>query len=150
MTKQTIGQNMLLFSSHWGDAKTFKLMPVNNECPFTEVIYDPTTTLLVVISKITKETFQNVPRLNDDGEPLRANKPRRSGVAYKEKRVVMHTLQEYYLTDVEEQVEFIKRFAINETSFNYKQYHRNMETEPTIEPVEKQGLVDANGLPIKK
>ena len=49
------GKNMLMFTTHWGEQETFKLMPVTTDCPYSEVIYDPSTTLLVVIGK-TKKT----------------------------------------------------------------------------------------------
>lgn len=35
------GKNMLLLTTYFGQAKTFKMMPINRECPYMEVVYDP-------------------------------------------------------------------------------------------------------------
>ena len=46
MSKETeYGANMLIYTTFWGNEKTFKLMPINKECPYTEVIYDTQTEL---------------------------------------------------------------------------------------------------------
>jgi len=151
MTKTKYGNNMKLFTSYWGDADTFKLMPVTDDCPFTEVIYDPTTTLLVVISKLQKDNFQTVPRLDEDGSPIRAKKPKSNGVAHREQRIVMSVLQEYYIVNKEEQEEFIKEFALNADTFSYDKYLRDMDTEPAaLAQVEMPPLVDEKGTPILK
>ena len=148
MTKN-YGKNMLLHTSYWGNADTFKLMPITMDCPFTEVIYDPGTTLLVVISKIKKENFQYVPKLDDDGETMKAKKPKQNGKAIREQRVLMPVLQEYYITDPVEQEAFIKQFAVN-PEYDYSRFLRDMDSEPTIVPAEKAPLVDAKGMPLKK
>lgn len=147
-----VGANMLAYTTNWGQQTTFKLMPVNNECPFSEVIYDPSTTLLVVIGKTKKENFQNVPRLDNDGNPVRSKNKKQNGKPYQEERVLMDVLQEYYITEYEEQMEFLKRFSINFDTFNFKKFVRDMNSEPTptLETVEKQGLVDEKGMSLKK
>lgn len=151
MTKD-FGNNMMLYTSYWGNADTFKLMPVSNDCPFVEAIYDPATTLLVVISKTSKENFQYVPRLDDQGDPIALKHPRANGKTYREQRVNLTVLQEFYLIDKDEQEAFIKKFAVNADTYKYDKYLRDMSKEPTIIGAgpEKQGLVDANGLPLNK
>ena len=54
-SKQSYGNNMLIISAIWNKADTFKLIPITKMCPYSEVIYDPLTSLLVVISNNTKE-----------------------------------------------------------------------------------------------
>lgn len=149
MKKET-GKNMLLYTTYWGEATTFKMLPVSEDCPFAEVIYDPSTTLLVVISKIQKENFQNVPRLDEDGEIIKAKKPKQNGKAFKEQRILMPVLQEYYITEKTEQEDFIKMFGINVATFNYSMFLRDMDKEPLIMPAESTPLVDAQGISLKK
>ena len=131
MKDQSFGKNMLLFTSYWGDNETFKMLPVSEDCPYAEVIYDPTTTLLVVISRIEKENFQLMPRLDDNGQPMRSSKPKENGKPYKEKRETIKVLQEYYIVEKKEQEAFIKMFAINDT-FKYKKFLRDMAKEAAV------------------
>ena len=35
------GKNMLLITSYWGDKDTFKMIPLTEDCPYSEVIYVP-------------------------------------------------------------------------------------------------------------
>lgn len=150
MSKPTnIGQNMLLHTSYWANKDTFKMMPVTEDCPFTEVIYDPATTLLVVVGRHHKQNFEMVPKLDDNGDKQVVGKGSRpNGSPIKEQRILMDVLHEYYLVDYEEQEAFIKMFAINADSYDYKKYLRNIETEPTIVSSEQSPIIDQNGKPM--
>lgn len=139
------GKNMLLITSYWSDKDTFKLIPITDDCPYSEAIYDPATTLLVVIGKTSKENFQMVPRLDEDGNPMPVKKPRANGKTYKEQRTTLSVLHEYYIVDKDEQESFIKAFAVNEKHYDYNRFLRNIEEEPTIMKVEKPTLVDESG-----
>jgi hypothetical protein len=142
------GKNMLLITSYWSDKDTFKLMPITNDCPFSEVIYDPSTTLLVVIGKTSKENFQMVPRLDEDGNPQPVKKPKANGKTFKEQRTTLNVLHEYYIVEREEQESFIKSFAVNAEEYDYDKFLRNIDKEPTIMEVEKPTLVDESGKPL--
>jgi hypothetical protein len=125
MTKNvetSYGQNMLCITTYWGQDKTFKLMPISNDCPYMEVIYDTATQMLVAISKTFKENFEMLPRLDDDGEIQRTKKPKRNGKEFKEHRMQMSVPQEYYMVERAEQESFIEAFACNAEDFNYKLY----------------------------
>jgi len=150
MIEDNYGKNMLLFTSYWGEQTTFKMMPIKEKCPFTEVIYDPSTTLLVVISKIRKNNFQFVPKLDDHGDPVQAKKPKANGKPFKEQRVTMEVMQEYYIIEPEEQEDFINTFAVNSGDFPWKDNLRDMKTEPTIHKPEKSPLVDSQGRDLKE
>ena len=67
MSKTLIGQNMMLISSSFRNVKSFSLMPVNNDCPYVEAMYDPSSGILAVITKIRKQSFHMMPRLDDNG-----------------------------------------------------------------------------------
>lgn len=140
---------MKLFTSYWGNKDTFKMMPVTDECPFLEVIYDPKLTLLVVISKQRHQKYQMMERLDENGNPIMAKKTKDNGKPWQEQRILMEVLQEYYLTNKEEQEEFIKEFAINADTFDYAKFLRDMEKEPLFHIPEQLGLVKEDGTPLK-
>lgn len=146
--KNEIGSNMMLFTSFWGQADTFKMLPVTKDCPFVEVIYDPKTTLLVVIGVTEKENYQMVPKLDDDGEPQVAKKPRSNNSRFREQRAMLKTNQEYYITEKSEQEAFIKQFAINAKDFEFSKFLRDLEAESKLTKVEAAPLLDKNGLPL--
>lgn len=152
MSKLNYGQNMKMITSYWQNKDTFKLMPLTNECPYLEVVYDPSTTLLVVISKVQKDQYQMVPRIDDNGDRIPVKKPRENSNPFKEQRVTLKTFQEFYITEKEEQEAFLKEFAINFDTYDYKKYLRDIDAEPTpiIEAPEKPALVDDKGQAVKK
>lgn len=144
------GQNMRIFTSYWGTGDTFKLMPVTDDCPYAEVIYDVSTTLLVVISKIKKNNLQLVEKLDDHGNPVPAKKPKRNNKPWMEKQIQIEVLQEYYITEKSEQEEFIKLFAINAEEYDYSKFLRDVEKEANaIHIPEQMPLVNENGQPLK-
>ena len=65
----TLGSNMLLIKSSWNDGETFKLLPVSQDCPYVECIFDPATKVFVVISKVSKTSLHMLPKLDDNGDP---------------------------------------------------------------------------------
>lgn len=150
------GKNMMLFTSYHKDGQgnsipTFKMMPVTDSCPYMEVIYDPTTTLLVVLSKDKKESFQFIPKLNDNGDVLEVKgTPRKSGHPYREQRVMLNLQQEYFIMEKDEQENFVKRFAVNAEEFDYNKYLRDLEAERTnpVQPVEQKPITDKHGAPM--
>lgn len=139
---------MRLFTSSWNNVETFKMLPITQEAPYAEVIYDPSTTLLVVVSKIQKHNFHFVPKLDDDGNIIPAKRANMNGRTYKEQRVVMPVLQEYYIEKREEQIQFIEEFASNSEYFDFKHYLRDLSQEKIMTPG-KLDIVDGQGLPIK-
>ena len=50
--------DMLLIESVWNDKKTFKMIPIDETAPYVECIFDPTSGVFVIISKIRKFTLQ--------------------------------------------------------------------------------------------
>lgn len=151
MLNLNYGQNMLLITSYWGDKDTFKLMPLTADCPYSEIVYDPASTMLVVISKDAKEQFQTVPRLNEDGSMQKAKKPKTNGKAHQEQRIAMNILTEHYIVNKKEQEAFIKLFAVNAEEYDYTRWLRDMDKEPSpIVQSEAQPLVDHTGMAIAK
>ena len=119
----TIGKNMLLVSSAFRGAKSFNLVPATPECPYVEAMYDPSSGILAVISKVMKQSYHMIPKLDDNGDPLRVKgTPREGGKTVREERRLVDTFSEFYITDKQEINDFINIFAVNAESFDFSQY----------------------------
>ena len=148
----SLGKNMILASNYWGEAKSFKMIPASDDCPYTEALFDINTGLLAVISKIKKQVFHNVPKLDDNGDRiyLKVSK-RENGKPYKEERRTLETFHEYYIIEEKEIVNFINAYAINADDYDFMHYIKlaRQKDNPEIIMPEKPGLVDATGMDIK-
>ena len=122
MTKQ-IGQNMMLVNSSFRNAKSFTLIPVSTDSPYVEAMFDPQSSILAVISKVMKQSYHMVPKLNDDGQPIRLKNPNQeTGKTVKEERRLVDTFSEFYLSDKKDIETFIQMFAVNASNFDYKEF----------------------------
>jgi hypothetical protein len=131
---------MTLITSEWGQGKTFRLMPIQINCPYVEGIYDTEGKVLVLISKIKKQTFHMLGKLDEQGDTLKLKRPRANGKPFPEERKIVDTFQEYYITEKTEIEEMVKGLAKNADSFDYKQYLEKdimMVEKPKIEIVQK-------------
>jgi hypothetical protein len=120
-----MNKSMMLITSTWGaDAqKTFKLIPVTQDAPFNEGIYDADSKVLALISKQKKESMHMLPRLNEFGDltPMKIGK-RPNGKEYAEERKTLETFYEYYVENVEEIKYLLESLAVNSDSFDYAKY----------------------------
>lgn len=105
---------MMLVQSSWNKQQTFRMVPINKDCPYVECICDPDTKVFVIISTITKNSFHMVPKLDDYGKPITGNK------GPKQEKRQATTFQEYYLEDVDSIISIVKHFAQNEKTFKFK------------------------------
>ena len=122
MTK-SIGQNMMLVNSSFRNAKSFTLIPVSADSPYVEAMFDPQSSILAVISKVMKQSYHMVPKLNDDGEPVRLKSPnQQTGKTVKEERRLVDTFSEFYLSDKKDIETFIHMFAVNASDFAYDDF----------------------------
>jgi len=122
MTKP-IGQNMMLVNSSFRNAKSFTLIPVSADSPYVEAMFDPQSSILAVISKVMKQSYHMVPKLNDDGEPVRLKSPnQQTGKTVKEERRLVDTFSEFYLSDKKDIETFIHMFAVNASDFAYDDF----------------------------
>lgn len=118
----SVEQTMMMVTSTWGDKKSFRLIPVCANSPYSEGIYDPDSKVLVMMSSLVKESLHTLPKLDDNGDPIMLKMSRPNGKKYKEQRVQLETFTEYYITEKEEIDSLLKLITINSSSFNYKQY----------------------------
>ena len=128
-----IGQNMMLVNSSFRNAKSFTLIPVSMDSPYVEAMFDPTSGILAVISKVMKQSYHMVPKLDDEGQPMRLKKPnQQTGKTVKEERRLVDTFSEFYLSDRADIETFIHMFAINADNFNVEEFFVDLKkTEPS-------------------
>ena len=115
--------SMMLVEASWQEAKTFRMIPINDECPYVECIFDPTTNVFVVISKIKKTSLHMLPKLDEYGKPIVGSK------GHKQERQKIEVFQEFYVEDKKAIEELISIFGINSQSFKYKQFFNNKKVE---------------------
>ena len=109
-------KKMMLINSIWNEQETFKLMPISEDSPYVECIYDPESKVFVVISKTKKTTLHMLPDLDSYGVRVTGTK------GAKQSRHKMEVFQEYYISDVSDMENIINMFAVNSDTFDYKKY----------------------------
>lgn len=133
-----VGQNMMLVHSSFRNAKSFTLIPVSNDSPYVEAMFDPSSGILAVISKVMKQSYHMLPKLDDTGQPVRLKVPNKvTGKTHKEERRLVDTFSEFYLSNKDDIDVFIHMFAVNAKDFDYKQYMVDVnetKTSPIIMP----------------
>lgn len=123
--------SMMLITALWNGSPSFKMIPVTEECPYVEAIYDPKQKVMAVISKTMKEQFHMLPRLDESGNMIPVKTPKEGQNPYKQQRVVIDTFQEYYIANEAEIKRFVDMFAVNHGTYDYVAI---MEQE-VVEPV---------------
>jgi hypothetical protein len=122
--------SMRLYTSIWKEQETFKMLPVSKDSPFLEVIYDTELKQLAVVGAHLKKGFTYMDKLDNNGhktkisgyEGLKKQYPTADIYPYKRERVEIDVVNEYYIKEESEQVEFIKRFAENAEGFSFQKY----------------------------
>jgi hypothetical protein len=117
-----IKPTMTLVTSQWQGMPTFRMIPATNNTAFEEAIYDPQARALVVFSRFVKQSMHLVPRLSEEGDPMKATKPRPNGKNYKEIRTTLETFPEHYVTVPEEIEHVINLHAENAASYDFKKF----------------------------
>ena len=114
---------MVLVTSTWSNTKTFKLIPIDNNSPFNEGIYDLNSKVLALIGKERKQSMHMIAKLTDMGDVLRLKIGKReNGKDYAEERKTLDTFYEYYVEEVDEIKAMIEKLAVNADTFNYQQF----------------------------
>lgn len=120
---------MMLVESTWQDTKTFKMIPISNDCPYVECIFDPSSKVFVIISKVTKTSLHMLPKLDEYGKAVSGNK------GAKQERRSIDTFQEYYIEDVKTITEITDHFAINAKKFDTGKFTKEVASKPSIAAV---------------
>lgn len=122
-------KTMMLVESTWQDTKTFKMIPVSNDCPYVECIYDPTSKVFVIISKVTKTSLHMLPKLDDYGKAVSGNR------GAKQERRALDTFQEYYIEEKDSIIDVINLFAVNAKKFDVTKFINKVSTKPSVAAV---------------
>jgi hypothetical protein len=132
---EKIGKNMILINApdFQSMAKAFKMIPITNDCPYVECMYSEKDNVLAVITKTMKQSYHMVPKLDDNGDPVKTKTQRPNGKAYKEERRLVDTFSEFYLLTPEEINGFIESFAVNAKTFDYKTFTTPKKKDPKDE-----------------
>ena len=110
---------MLCISSVWNGQDSFKVIPLTETCPYVEMIYDPEASMLVVISKIIKDAYHMIPRMDDKGDVIFVKNRKNPEKSYAEERRLVESFQEYYIHKKEEIRDIIAKFAMNSDTFDF-------------------------------
>lgn len=126
-------KTMMLVESTWQDTKTFKMIPVSNDCPYVECIYDPSSKVLVLIGKTTKTSLHMLPKLDEYGKAISGNR------GAKQERRSIDTFQEYYIENEKDIKELVKMFAVNASKFDIAKFLEKAPNKPSIAAVAENG-----------
>lgn len=126
-------KTMMLVESTWQDTKTFKMIPVSNDCPYVECIYDPSSKVLVLIGKTTKTSLHMLPKLDEYGKAISGNR------GAKQERKSIDTFQEYYIEEEKDIKEITKMFAVNASKFDIAKFLEKAPNKPSIAAVAENG-----------
>lgn len=126
-------KTMMLVESTWQDTKTFKMIPVSNDCPYVECIYDPSSKVFVLIGKITKTSLHMLPKLDEYGKAVSGNR------GAKQERRSIDTFQEYYVENEKDIKELVKMFAVNASKFDIAKFLEKAPNKPSIAAVADNG-----------
>ena len=118
-----MNKSMMLITSTWGSKKTFKMIPVEKDCPYNECIFDLDSKVLAIVGKDAKDSLHMVAKLNEWGDPVMMKiGKRQNGKEYAEERKTLNTFYEYYVEQADEIKNLVNMIAVNADTFDITQY----------------------------
>lgn len=105
---------MMTIHAEWNGKSSFRLIPIDSSCPYTEAVYDNINNILVIIGKDKRQKPHMLPVLNKTGDAIVKKSNPETGIEYAQERVYFETYQEYYITNNEDIKFFIKGISIND------------------------------------
>ena len=126
-----IGKNMILINAAdiGSMQRSFKMIPANKDCPYVECIFDPTSKVFVIISKVTKTSLHMLPKLDEYGKAISGNK------GAKQDRRSIDTFQEYYIEEMDSIVDVVNLFAVNAKKFDITKFTDKVSSKPSMAAV---------------
>ena len=115
-------KSMMLVQATWNDKQTFRLIPLTESCPYVECIMDPDTKVLVIISKISKQSLHMLPKIDDNGDTIAVKHARPNGRTFREERHKIEVFQEFYIEDKVAIKDLLHIFAANIETFDYSKF----------------------------
>lgn len=119
----TTYQSMLLVKGtvNWtGNKKaTFKMIPITNDCPYIEAVFDVDNKALGIVGRFKKQNYDMVPSLNKDGDLQKKKRPVKPGeFPFQQEKRLVETWNEHEILTKEEILKFIEMFAVNAREFD--------------------------------
>jgi hypothetical protein len=75
--------------------------------------------MLVIISKIIKDAYHMIPKMDDKGDVMPAKNRKNPDKAYAEERRLVESFQEYYIHKKDEIKNIISKFSVNADTFDF-------------------------------
>ncbi|MBC8399020.1 MAG: hypothetical protein H8E16_18215 [Flavobacteriales bacterium] len=144
-TKKYIEDNpksMILVKSAFGNLKSFKLLPISNDCPWVECLFSPNEKILVIISKFMKSSYHMVPKLDDNGDDIPVKgKVRANGKLVKEERRAMDTCSEHYVVTEEEIRDIVNMFCVNPDAVDLDEFFLSDSDLVGVDTAKDTGII---------
>jgi len=126
--KPTNPKNYMLVESVFVDGpgdpvKNFIGIPMDADAPFLEIVFDPSKKILGIVSKTLKPQFHFMPKIDGNGFPKpNSNKALKEQYPMAQERLLIDTYHEYYIRTSKEIEAFLKMYAFNATTFDWKSF----------------------------
>jgi hypothetical protein len=83
-------RSMMIYSAELEGKASFRLLPVAEDCPYNEIVYDPQEKILAIVSKQKKEEPMFISKLTWKNKLQQNNK----------ERIIFEKYYEYYLENI--------------------------------------------------
>ena len=115
---------MLVTVPYTPTEKSFRMIPVTNDCPYIDVVYWKDKKVLEINTSFKKSEYAMYPKLdaNGDVEPRKVpktNEETGEKITYKQEKRLTEVLQKYYIIEQVEIMAFIEAMAINSKTVDY-------------------------------
>lgn len=114
---------MLLTVPYTATEKSFRMIPVTNDCPYIDVVYWKDKKVLEINTAFKKNEYAYYPKLDDNGDMEKRKTPIKDEngqpLIYKQERRLTEVLQKYYIIEQVEIIAFIEALAINASKVDY-------------------------------
>jgi hypothetical protein len=108
-----VTSSMMIYAAEWQGVETFRMIPLNPNCPFNEVMYDPINKVLAVVSKDRKVKPQLLPKINEKGDTVVKGFNKDREPQYVQQRVLMDMYYEYYIENEKDIKDFVLGMSTN-------------------------------------
>lgn len=112
-------KTMMLITSKYEGAPTFRAISISHDCPYNEMIYNPFEKVMGIVTKVTMNVPNVIPKINDDGDFIQHRKKPNE---YARVQKIMDVPYEYNVSDTAEMEMLLDMFCINEQAFDWKKY----------------------------
>lgn len=114
---------MLVTVPYTPTEKSFRMIPVSNDCPYIDVVYWKDKKVLEINTSFKKNEYAMYPKVDDNGDVERRKVPGKDEngqpLIYKNERRMTEVLQKYYIIEQQEIIAFVEAFAVNAKTVNY-------------------------------